>query len=276
MAQVAIIGAGMSGMLAAKALVDKGFENFTIFDKKQPNKKPKKGLHYLHNPCGLPLKAELVHNIVIGANGTTPPYMQYANKLRIPHNNSVNGLKSYTRVYDFNQAYGMLLDLFRERIRVEEMNRDSVRRLLKYGEYDRAVSTIPRDCVDSKAQCGGKEVLTITGRPVNWDGELFPQLKNVVIYNLDEKVSWYRYSRVFGHEVTEYGRRPEGVADNCPTITKIIKDEQGDVMHWSDGEVFLTGRWGRWERGYLAHQTYYDTLEWSHSFIGGPNANYMD
>ena len=50
---VAIIGAGMTGLLAAKACMDKGIMP-TILSATKPN--PGHGVRYLHDNCGLPLK----------------------------------------------------------------------------------------------------------------------------------------------------------------------------------------------------------------------------
>lgn len=249
--RIAILGAGMSGLLAAKALKDNGFDNFVIYDKKIPESSIPVGLHYLHDPCGLPLEPHIVHNIVIPDNSYKPLHIQYSEKTGVPENNSVRDLPATVRVYDFSRAYKMLVEWLKPHIEEKEIRENTYKQLRK--DFNYVISTIPLNIIAPQAVCEQIKLPVKYGKP-NDGSDLFPQLNNVVIYNLNHKHDWYRYSRVNGIEMTEYIAGVRGVDGK---ITKIISDGSTSVYDLKNTK--LVGRYGKWQRGYLAHEAYYET-----------------
>lgn len=241
--KIAILGAGMTGLLAAKALKDKKVK-FTIYDK-DPTKLNDKGLHYLHDNCGLPLKPQTVYNYIIGCEKGKPPYQQYSQKLGTPLNNSLVSLPKSNIIYNFQEAHQILLDMMKNNI-VELCFKPA---MMGYflEHFDYIISTIPLPIIYPQAKCEYVEVQVTKERPNN-----LPKLfgTNQVIYNVDLDINWYRYSKVFGVEWTEVKRNGEF------TIKKVINTD----FTPPDERVVLLGRWGSWNRKFLAHHAYYKIL----------------
>lgn len=243
--KVAILGAGMAGLLAAKALAENSVE-YTLFDKNlHEGASNNPGLHYLHDSCGLPLEPKIVFNYVIGCKEGELPHEQYSRKLGTPLNNSLVDLPAYSVVYDFQEAYNILLHRYGKKVQHLEIVPSMVESLLE--RYDKIISTIPLPALFPEAKCEYVEVQAVKGRPFS-----IPTLPgdNQVVYNIDENVNWYRYSRVFGVEWTEVKQGGDF------TIKKVVDTN----FRSPDDRIILLGRWGSWNRKFLAHHSYYETL----------------
>src|SRR5690606_10939543 len=119
--RVAILGAGMAGLLAAKALAENDVE-YTLFDKNpREGASNNPGLHYLHDSCGLPLEPKIVFNYIIGCKEGELPHEQYSRKLGTPLNNSLVNLPAYNIVYNFQDAYDILLHRYGKNIQYLEI-----------------------------------------------------------------------------------------------------------------------------------------------------------
>lgn len=243
--KVAILGAGMTGLLAAKALAEHDIE-FTLYDK-NPNEgvSSSQGLHYLHDNCNLPLKPQIVHNYIIGCKDGEHPHEQYSRKLGTPLNNSLVELPAFSMVYNFQEAYKILLHLMKGNIQRCNFEADMLKYFLE--KFDLVISTLPLPVVYPEATCKFVEVQAVRGRPRG-----IPKLPgaNQVVYNIEENTNWYRYSRVFGVEWTE-------VKQGGEFILKKVVDSNFEPP---DDRVILLGRWGQWNRKFLAHQAYYKIL----------------
>lgn len=244
--RVAILGAGAAGLLSAQALTDLGIEH-DMFDREIPTVSKAKGLHYLHDNCGLPLRWVTVHNYVLGVKEGELPHEQYSRKLGTPLNNSLVDLPAFNTGYDFRQAFEILVD--RHAHKVEEMFITQEKAFSLLDEYDYIISTIPLPILFPEAKCEKVERRVKKGRPEGID-QLIGLNSNQVIYNIDEQVNWYRYSNVLGNEWTEV------VEGGDFTIPKIVTTD----FQSPDERIILQGRYGKWDRKFLAHHAYYETL----------------
>lgn len=248
---VCILGAGMSGMVVAKALDDMDIE-FDIYDKCETNVSQQKGLHYLHGDINLPLKPFKLKNLVIRPTEIdvrdnvlySMKVWGNANML----NNSLVDLPEEINVYDFRHAYEILTDYYSERVIKMDIQRSMLSGLQH--EYDLIISTIPLYVLFPEYQCEYETV---------WASDVLPQdveLKDfMVMYNIVSDVSWYRCSKVFGQISAEYVSRH---IDAHP-IKKIKTCEKVgiDSMHLMRNEhILLVGRFSEWNRKRLVHEIY--------------------
>ena len=243
--RVAILGAGMAGLLAGKALNDKGI-SFDLFDKNpEEGASGNRGLHYLHDSCGLPLQPRIVNNYIIGCEDGQLPHEQYSAKLGTPLNNSLVDLPAYSLVYNFQEAHNILWQSMGHKVQQLEVVPGMIGGLLDV--YDVVISTIPLPILYPEAKCEFVEVEVVQGRPEgipSYPGE------NQVVYNIEQEVNWYRYSRVFGVQWTEVRTGGEF------TIKKVVDTD----FTSPDDRLVLLGRWGSWNRKFLAHHSYYEIL----------------
>lgn len=240
----------MTGLLAAQALKDLKIE-YTLYDMNPDhNTSSSKGLHYLHLPCGLDLKPQVVYNYIIGCHGNQLPNEAYASKVGVDPTNSVARLRVYTEVYDFHQALKQLKETHDSKLRNYVFKPGDVPMLLK--NFDYVISTIPLPLVYPEAKCESVKVGVKRGRPKVHEipSSFWGANTNMVIYNVDKRVKWYRYSNILGVEWTEVTEGGDF------TISKVVTTD----FHPPDERVILMGRWGAWDKTFLAHQAYEYTI----------------
>jgi len=262
---IAIIGSGMAGLLAAKALEDKGIKNFEIYDK-SPGKGASGavGLHYLHNRCGLPLKTERIQNVVIGDSKWKPPSVAYNDKIwgmmEHPDSNSLEQLVATNEIYNFGKAYKMLYEIYSDRIMESEIKGLSgMKRLANAHDY--VLTTIPAPIWMGElhgVSFPKKEIKVSQKLPNNI--EIPEWIDHFSLYNISEDDGWYRCSRVFGVVFTEYPKTAD--IENTMTAYKI----RGATIPESakrkiPNNIYMVGRWGTWKRSYLVHQAYQDIMD---------------
>jgi hypothetical protein len=248
--KIAILGSGVAGLLACKGLVDSGvsIENIDILTR-STELELSPGLHYLHDNCGLDIKQLTVYNYILPdrKSSSDPPHIQYSKKVGNPENNSVKDLKAYEVVYDMQGAHKMLHDMYASRMKVKNITREKLE-ILK-SEYDLVISTLPLYVLYPHAKCEKIEVeVVLDEAPDSLQGFEY----NYVAYNLSNDEKWYRSSSVNGRTMMEVLPGYEGKTKKIP---KLIDT---DYEH-TDKKVLLAGRYGTWNRKYLAHQAYYDT-----------------
>lgn len=104
--KVAVLGAGISGLLAAKALNELGID-FVVFDRTGvPVGYSFQGLHYLHNDCGLGVERRTIYNHIIG--GEDSPEEAYARRFgrNADDPGSIRDLPAFNKGYDIREALG--------------------------------------------------------------------------------------------------------------------------------------------------------------------------
>lgn len=257
--KVAILGAGPAGLLSAHAAALAGVETIHIYSLLEPS--VIRGAQYLHElPAGiftdnedqrlrkLGLEAEITYNTIGSAQ-------QYRDKVYGPgtigaHLVSPTVLNPIHWGFDIRQVYKRLWEMYSGAIAPTVVDAVSMDNLVTENNYNLIVSTIP------------KPALCISGHQfaaadINVAEISFVKGQNVVVCDgrpAGEGPSWYRSSRIFGIEMTEW---PGSIKPPIPGITPVKKPIRNTCVCWSESSRILhTGRYGKWEKGALAHHAF--------------------
>jgi len=249
---VAVLGSGMTGLLAAKACDDIGVRMLEIFDFQRQN--PRAGLHYLHDNCGMKLREGYVFNYVMGLEPGIDPYRAYSEKVygnQAPENNSLKNLPCFSRVYSMFEAYGRLTTFFRwsmiTGLSLDDIDYDEIADICR--SYDLVISAIPASKVFPEGAFPSEKVGIEKGLPLNLVSRELPD--NFVVYNIDKNEDWYRASKVFGMAYTEV------IGEGDFQVTKVLDG----VYENPYPNLLPVGRNGAWKKGLLAHEVYYQVLD---------------
>ena len=253
--KVCILGAGMAGMLAAKACEDARVDYEVLSDSPQEER----GVRYLHDPCGLPIKPSKVETFVIMPN----KHVKRINDLDLAivgewygsktgsslRNNSLTRSVPVAEVYDWYHAKNLLhgIQVTPCHIRPEDMKYlSSVNNLL--------VSTVPLKSVYPRASsiCRSHTTYVSSGAPDDLP-RIPRRYDGVIVYNIDPDSNWHRYSCLMGVEQTEWTKPSPGAV----AVRKVLGRADYHSPHWN---VLLTGRYGKWDANVMAHDAYYETL----------------
>jgi hypothetical protein len=240
--QVAVLGCGPAGLLAAHAAHESGAK-VVVFSVKQMS--PIGGAQFLHRsipglteerPDGL---VEILHvgsdrvyaEKVYGNPGAPTSWKEYPD--------------GHTEIWNMHAVYHKLWQRYAHWIVDQPITSDDLPLLLE--KYDMVLSAIP-----AKALCdSGHEFVSqpvwITNK-ASFEGSV----QNIIIYQGEEHVPWYRSSRIFGYGGTEYPHQVDGA-------TRIRKPLSTDCDCWP--EVVRLGRYGSWKKGLLIHHAYEETIK---------------
>lgn len=255
--RIAVLGAGMSGLVAAKALLDMNYD-FNIFDKCESNVSQQVGLHYLHNDLGLELEPHKLQNLIVrDSKQADSDARTYSRKIwgnDSVLDNSLRDLLAYTTVYDFREAFELLNIVFKPSVIKLDISPGHIA-VLKT-KYDLIISTIPLPILYPYVLCESETMWAINNMPDIKIDDF------TVIYNLKSNDSWYRTSMVFGQPFTEYIKQVPGAFP----IKKIKTANVNIYQTMFSDHVLLVGRFGCWDRHKLVHHIYNDVKEGVHLY----------
>ena len=257
---VAIIGAGPAGLLAAWGAATSGAE-VRIFD---PNPAPLPdrilGLQYLHELCGLPVeevrKLELWYQIIPNnpeGGAFIRPQLRRAYNFKLGRPlEEVNSTSHITagpgHVYSLKDAYTFLHHQFRYDILTRAVTWDEINGELSK-DFDIVINTAPLDKLLPQLVWPTRDAWIQFSLPD--DVEV---LENTCVYNLDVQVPWYRATNLDGSVSTEM-LYPEGQLD-VPgrLLRKVVKPDH--IIGPFRPNVYLAGRWGSWNPHALTSDAY--------------------
>jgi len=250
--------------------------DFVVIDKAPSSQLPSvtAGCVYLHETCGLPdaaLRVQRHTTLVL-------PYGDGGNLDHLYHvkiwgihkpfeRNSVSSLvegddresvvtPTMRDIWDMNRALDWLRARYEFMLMVGNVDRDMVRKCLT--DDDKVISTIPLWVLFPDVEL--KSALAYSHQQLVGDSS-----QSYTMYNVDPSTYWYRISSTFGRLSIEYttSTQPEKVAKFRKVVTYPGVDDLARTLDDGTGRLLLVGRWGRWQRGYLSHQSYSDVLRWS-------------
>ena len=253
-------------MVAAWALEEMGVP-FTIIDRGPEWDLPRlaRGCVYFHDRCNMPeehVRRQQIATVLLPSrwkDEVAPTY--YHRKIwgdRPYVKNSVEGMVAgkarWSTVWSMNDALRFLTKRYLYRIAFRDVTRHEV--LVASGER-RIISTIPFPLLEPDARCESSPLYIYqdTAAPTSLAGE--PRFGGYghVLYNVDQDVAWYRMSSMFGYVSMEFVKPVGGW--RLTQNKKIITSPDADRFEEEHPNIMLTGRWGRWSRGVLGHETYY-------------------
>lgn len=257
--KIAILGAGPSGMMAAHAASQCG-HYVDIFDADPDRSRRNSGVYFLHDDCDLLLDRVEIKQIVLGAKGRSPEQISDLYSLKVYGTSSISKKVSVLQArdtpivvgYNSQQAITRLWDLYGKQVKtlkIENLNHA----LSLFETYEKVISTIP-----ARILYPGKEYRSVgTWIKVG----TAPADEAFLFYNINPHCKWYRCSAMFGTFIQEYGIgfNPEPRPGyDYKQVIKVI----GDGIRSDVDNLFLTGRYGAWNKKMLTHDAYYETLKW--------------
>lgn len=247
--QVAIIGSGPAGLLAAHAAVLRGFNPVILSP--GAKKSPVPPAVFVHEPIPAISNANPDDLIYIKRRGD--PYVYAAKVYRNPQTRtSWEKLDEAVRAWAFAPIYDRLWEMYRDLVDDVEVQPSGVDTLLD--SFPTVINTAPMSklCAKQPGAMG--------------PGHKFPYVSNFIIdeapeeveeqtmvYNGDRGYAWSRSSRIFGVASTEYPQPP--------ARTDGLQYRQGIKVLPNECDchprMIRAGRWGTWMPGVLLHHAYH-------------------
>ena len=264
--KVLVLGCGPAGLLAAHAA--SYAEGATVIIASAKRKSELYGCQYLHGPIpGLSLSRTTVDYQLRGE------LADYETKVYgAPLGLTVSPAQFSGRypAWDIRQAYELLWSRYESRIMDIQLSPENIREMISYYDADLVVSSVPLPVL-----CQHPQEHAFTGVTC-WAMGDAPELGQRVPVDVPDDTVWcdstrdtgfYRAARVFGHTTVEWpGHRQR------PPISGIVKFTKPMTTTCTcflgigpDADqrpvVMRVGRFGRWQKGVLAHEAFNDTIK---------------
>lgn len=253
---VAVIGAGPAGLLAAHGLMTHGCE-VAIY---APETREKfQGAQVLHraipNVTGVFADA-MVHIAKWGR--------EFVYRTKVYGSIELDGPTSWDEygdmlpVWNMNDVYRDLLAKYRHHIidrRVAPAHIPMIGR-----EFDAVINTAP---ATQFCEFPGLHVFPAAFVQIT-EGAQDGVQHNQIVYNGTHSERWYRSSRLFGYGSTEWPGPDQFRIDGAPVIGKPL---------WTDCDCHMgpkyyrAGRYGKWQKGVLAHDGYEMGIEVANALL---------
>lgn len=241
MTDVAILGCGPAGLLAAHGAVQMGFEPH-IFSVKKKSVMP--GAMYVHERIDDVTEAEPDGVITFRKTGNRAGYAQKVyGDAQAPVSWDQFPVGEYP-AWSMSALYDTLWDRYGGSIIDQELGTEAIGEIAK--GHRLTISTIPAHQLCYEGHHFGGQPVWISENSWAGVGE------NEIVYNGDLNDHWYRSSRIFGHEATES-------AQQMPSAFQGTKPLSTDCD--CQPEVVRVGRFGQWKKGVLVHHAYRESME---------------
>ena len=271
---VAILGAGPAGMLATHAASNLG-HHVDILDA-NPNKiRSHAGVFFLHEDCDLLLDGLTIKQTILGGHALSPDGIDemYSKKVYGDLATSTSVLEAFrhptTFGYNAKQAVDRLWDLYGKQVAKQSI--PDMKWVIEniFPQYDKVISTIPASVLFPEFEYRSVEVWVKVGKA--------PENEAFLFYNVSPHCHWTRCSAIWGMFAQEYELGHIPFLDNAyqfKPVNKILyalseKSVYGATIANGQGRViskypnlFLTGRYGAWDKSCLAHHAYSRSLAW--------------
>lgn len=249
---VLILGCGPAGLLAAHAATQTGSDP-VILSRKE--KSALSGTQFLH---------EAIPGLTDGEPDGTIRYVvrgdpaEYARKVygapemspSVSFNDVYDGKEQHA--WSLAKAYNALWSRYENRIvHAERIDSHTIERELEHGGWDLVLSSLPAPAI-----CKNPSHAFLSTDVWVSDTAIEDVAEGTVVYDGTKDRGWYRLSRLWGKEATEWGvNKPP-----LPGIKSVSKPRQTTCGCWLP-QVARLGRYGTWTKGVLTHHAYGDALE---------------
>jgi hypothetical protein len=254
--QVYVFGCGPAGLVTAQAAADLGFA-VTVLSRRV--KSPLWGCQYLHEPIpGVPAADPV--KVLYTLEGSIDGYRTKVYGPDYQGAVSPEDLENTHWAYDLRATYNALWDMWEDRIvDVPVINGEHAQHFIPDLTCTGTVfSTIPRHvmCRDRQHRFEVQQVWAM-GDSDQQRIPIRPPQANTIVCNGLHDVGWYRVSDVFDYGTIEWpwrnGKRP-------PFTGVVPVDKPISTTCNCLPDVHYVGRYGKWEKGYLVHEAYAETV----------------
>jgi len=248
MHDVNILGCGPAGLLAAHAVAEHGL-SFKIFSKKR--KSFLYGAQFLaYEVPGLNLE---FRQTFFQQWGKASDYAikVYGQAYHGPLNPIL------TKAWDIRDAYRKLWDLYSDRIENVCIDPKWVVNNLPDAAFTFSTIPAPALCTTAVHTFGVRNIWVAGDAPDRGQFVSIECPEDTVIVNAFPEPAWYKVSKVFGYKTVEW---PDGpIAPDEPGVVHHGKPLFSNCTCWPN--IIRTGRFGRWNKGVLAHAGYFDVKD---------------
>lgn len=258
MRKVIILGCGPAGLMAAAAVEKAGQEPIIISKKR---KSEMYGAQYLH--AAIPgFSPDMGFDIKYMLRGTTDDYRRKVyGDARVQV--SPEDLTEDHTGWDIRQTYDNLWFHFQEAIVDTSFTSAGeadamLRELGAEANVSHFVSTLPAPilCINPAHSFPSQNVWAIGDAPER--GIFCPITEaglNEVVCSGENTTSWYRTANILGYRTAEWPERRRPPIDGVSAVQKPV-GTNCDCLPF----VHRLGRYGKWQKGVLSHEAYYETL----------------
>ena len=253
--KVLILGCGPAGLMAAHAAAHYG-ANFVIYSKRR--KSYMNGAQYLHAPIP-DMSVSPPFTIRYQLSGEVEGYRQkvYGDaKVEV----SPESLVGNHDAWDIRETYDNLWDKYNGAIMDEDLNPEVLVYLMRGWLPDLVISTIPATvlCHNSQHKFEAETIWSSDkAEPVLRD--------NTVLCNGEPSFSWYRASKIQGHENTEWPFSSYPLEQG--KLWRVTKPIRTTCNCFPD--VHRMGRYGKWTKGVLSHQAWEESRNLMRALLSG-------
>lgn len=248
MMNVLILGCGPAGLLATHA-VDQAGHNPVILSRKQ--KSGMDGTQFLHEAIPDLTSAEPDRYITYKVRGDpeTYAYKVYGDP-NMKHKVSFGGVfnEMTQPAWSLPATYDELWRRYSGRIvDTNSIDSSTLSREFQSGGWDMVFSTIPAPAI-----CYNPSHVFSKGEVWVSDTAIEEVEEGTVVYDGTKERGWYRLSRLWGKEATEWGvNKPP-----LPGLTSVKKPLGTTCDCWEGYTLVRLGRFGAWTKGILTHHAY--------------------
>lgn len=252
-----VLGCGPAGLFAAHALNLKAWD-FKVYSK-VVRQSEMFGAQYLHQ--GIPgLSESEPRTLGYSLRGTASEYRAKVYGPESVPSVSPTELVGLQPAYDIREAYGRAWDFYEGCITgIGEINAEVLMGLALDYRPDRIFSSIPAPALCRSTHGFQSRMIYAIGDAPERGVECpvtVPEMS--VVCNGEEHPRWYRASNVFGYRTAEW---PAGPKPPVKGVAEVRKPIRTDCVCFMDIKGFTrVGRYGRWQKGVLAHTAYYSTF----------------
>jgi hypothetical protein len=254
--RVVILGCGPAGLLAAHAVRWAGGEVLLV---SKPGKSDLFGCQYLHAPIpGLAHFNQPGEPVRYRVNGTPEMYKEkvYGSEYRGSVSADEYGTGEPHLAWDLRRAYDELWAVWGRRVHPFDLDSVDIDSLEK-AEADLFISTVPAPVLCEKSEEHfflRESVWAVGDAPERLQYTTYQPPPFTVECNGLENPRWYRAANVFGYCTVEWPGYPKPPVSGVARVKKPLRTNCDCRPKW-----LRLGRYGRWEKGYLAHQAFFDT-----------------
>lgn len=247
---VLVLGCGPAGLMAAHAaaLAD---SKVAILSHKQKSKLF--GAQYLHAPIPLATPSDADVAVVnYELRGTIDGYRQKVYPDQPDVQVSPETLGGLHHGWDLRATYERLWGMYGHAVTEFHITPDTVQQAIKDLQADLVVSTVPAPALCSNGHNFRSQQVQAFGDAPELNRYCPISVKeSTVVVDGTQDVSWYRASNIFGYKTVEW---PAHVSPPIPGVSSIRKpiDTDCDCMP----AVMRSGRFGKWRKGVLSHETF--------------------